>query len=180
MRLELLLLGSLALPVAMFAGHVVSYRAMRAAGRRPTAHASALVGILVSMVTAAALVGIAGWSAGAPASLVIAQLAYLAGASAAMAILYLDVVNIAETSLHMHMLLRVAWGETTSLPALIEQYSPEHMVEERLQRLTGLGQVRREGDGFFVRDHSVLRIAAGLDIWKRVLKLPTSPDEAGA
>ena len=105
---------------------------------------------------------------------------FAAGAGAAMAILYLDVVNIAETSLHMHMLLRVAWGETTFLPALIEQYSPEHMVEERLQRLTGLGQVRREGDGFFVRDHSVLRIAAGIDIWKRVLKLPTSPDEAGA
>ncbi len=180
MRLEWLLLGLLALPVAMFAGHVVSYRALRASGRRPTAHASALVGIVVSMVAAAAVVGFTGWWVGAAASLVIAQLAYLAGAGAAMAILYLDAVNIAETSLHMHMLLRVAWGETTSLPALIEQYSPEHMVEERLQRLIGLGQVRREGAGFFVRDHSVLRIAAGLDIWKRVLKLPTSPDEAGA
>ena len=31
------------------------------------------------------------------------------------AVLYLDIVNIAETSLHMHLLLEVAWNDRLSL-----------------------------------------------------------------
>ena len=97
-----------------------------------------------------------------------------------MGILYLDVVNVAETSLHMHLLLRIAWGERLSLDALVEQYSPARIVAERLDRLTALGQIRREGEGYHVADRTALRLAGVIDLWRRVIGLPTSPDERAA
>jgi len=102
---------------------------------------------------------------------------YVIGAFGALAVLYLDIVNIAETSLHMHLLLEVAWNDRLSLDRLIEKYSPSHMVGERLERLAALGQVRRDGDRYYLGgNRSALIIASAVDGWRTVLGMPTSPE----
>jgi hypothetical protein len=79
----------------------------------------------------------------------------------------------------MHLLLEVAWNDRLSLSTLIDKYSPAHMVGERLDRLTALGQVRRDGDRYYLGgNRSALIISACVDAWRTVLGMPTSPDEA--
>lgn len=180
MAIRTLLIVLVLLPVAMFAAHAVVYRVMRARGRRPTAHTSAIMGILLCGGVLLAVVAGQAWQAGLGVVTAICQLAYVAGVTVAMGILYLDVVNVAETSLHMHLLLRIAWGERLSLESLVEQYSPSRIVAERLDRLTALGQIRREGDGYHVADRTALRLAAVIDVWRRAIGLPTSPDDRDA
>ena len=102
---------------------------------------------------------------------------YMIGTFGALAVLYLDIVNIAETSLHRHLLLEVAWNDRLSLDRLIEKYSPSHMVGERLERLAALGQVRRDGDRYCLGgNRSALKIARAVDAWRAVLGMPTSPE----
>jgi len=173
-RLVVLLVAS---PAVMFLGHVVAYRGLSAAGRRPTAHTSAIAGIGLTFL-ALAIAAIAwtwtdawrsSWTAAAAAIYVVATYG-------ALSLLYLDVVNIAETSLHMHLLLEVSWNDRLSLQRLIDKYGPAHMVGERLERLIALGQVRRVGDRYYLGgNRSALRIAYVVDICRRVLGMPTSP-----
>jgi hypothetical protein len=167
-------------PTGIFASHMLSYRLMRAAGKRPTAHTSAAVAIagwLVVLLAAATWVIVRG-GVDRPLT-VLCGLAYVLAVYGALAVLYLDVVNIAETSLHMHLLLEIAWGDRPSLQSLIDRYSPERMIAMRLERLTALGQVREASGRHYLADRSALRFARCLDWWRLVLALPTSPDEAG-
>ena len=166
-------------PAGMFIGHVVAYRVLKAAGRGPTAHTSALAGIVISFVAVIALAGVLAWSDISASLLTAAAFAlYVAATYGALSILYLDIVNIAETSLHMHLLLEVAWNDRLSLQRLIDKYSPAHMVGERLDRLTALGQVRRDGDRYYLGgNRSALIISMCVDAWRTVLGMPTSPDE---
>ena len=165
-------------PIGMFVGHIASFRLLRAWGRRPTAHTSALAGI------AACLVAILGgtlwivWQVPARSPLeVLCAGVYAFAAYGALAILYLDVVNIAETSLHMHLLLEIAWSDRPSLQTLIERYSPERMVAGRLDRLVALGQVKVVNGRYLVDNRSTLALAKAIDLWRTVLGLPTSPAE---
>jgi hypothetical protein len=174
-RLVVLLLVS---PAVMFLGHVVAYRMMRAAGQRPTAHTSAFAGIALSL--AAVIVIGAAWTwtdVTASAEIAIESAIYVVATFGALSVLYVDIVNIAETSLHMHLLLEVAWNDRLSLDRLIDKYNPAHMVGERLERLTAMGQVRREGDRYYLGDNrTALLIATCVDAWRRVLGMPTSPE----
>lgn len=171
--LVLLLVAS---PAGMFIGHVVAYRALAAMGRRPTAHTSAFAGIAIAFAALLVVAGALTWTAVSSSWLTAACAAlYVAATYGALSILYLDIVNIAETSLHMHLLLEIAWDDRLSLRALIEKYSPAHMVGERLGRLTAMGQVRREGDRYHLGDRSALRLAKAVDLWRHVLGMPTEP-----
>lgn len=174
-RIVLLLLAS---PLLMFLGHVVAYRGLRAAGRRPSAHTSAFAGIGVSFVAVLGAAAVMSWSdlAGSVTALAAVVL-YVTATYGALAVLYVDIVNIAETSLHMHLLLEVAWDDRLSLTRLIDKYSPSHMVGERLDRLTAMGQVRREGERYYLgANRMALLIANAVDAWRTVLGMPTSPE----
>lgn len=175
-RLALLLIAS---PGGMFAAHVIAYRALRAARRRPSAHSSAMVGIAACFIAFVVVGAAMTWmQIAASAAIAVAALAYLIATYAALSILYLDIVNIAETSLHMHLLLEIAWNDRLSMAELIDKYNPAHMVGERLERLTALGQVRREGDRYFLGNQSALRLSKTMDVWRRIIGLPTTPAEA--
>ena len=166
-------------PAGMFAGHALAYRVLTAAGRRPTAHTSAFAGIVLSFVGVVAIGAWLTWPVVSGSIVTAAGVAlYLAATYGALSVLYLDVVNIAETSLHMHLLLEVAWSDRLSLESLIEKYSPEHMIGERLGRLTAMGQIRRDGDRYCLGDRSTLRLARAMDVWRTVIGLPTSPEAA--
>jgi len=161
----------------MFVGHVIAYRALRAAGRQPTAHTSAFAGIALTfavlVVTAAVLL----WKYVLSLAAFAAFGIYIVATYGALAVFYVDLVNIAETSLHMHLLLEVSWNDRLSLARLIDKYSPSHMIGARLDRLTAMAQVRREGDKYFLgSNRSALTIAKAVDAWRTVLGMPTSPD----
>ena len=174
-RVVLLLLLS---PAGMFVGHVIAYRGMRAAGRRPTAHTSAFAGIALCFVAVLGVAAVVLWKDSLTSFSALTSFAvYIVATYAALAIFYVDLVNIAETSLHMHLLLEVSWNDRLSLARLIDKYSPSHMIGERLERLIAMGQVRREGDKYFLGNNSsALTIAKAVDVWRTVLGMPTSPE----
>jgi len=161
----------------MFCGHVIAYRLMRATGRGPTAHTSAFAGIGLSFVAVAAAGAAWTWTdLTASAETAIEAAIYMVVTFGALSVLYIDIVNIAETSLHMHLLLEVSWNDRLSLERLIDRYSPSHMVGERLERLTAMGQVRRDGDRYCLgANRTALLIASCVDAWRRVLGMPTAP-----
>ena len=173
-RIALLLAAS---PILMFLGHVAAYRGLSAAGKRPSAHTSAFAGIALSF--AAIVVIAAAWTWGeltASALTAASTVVYVIGTYGALSVLYLDLVNIAETSLHMHLLLEVSWNDQLSLARLIDKYSPSHMVGERLERLTAMGQVLRDGDRYRLgANRTALFIARAVDAWRTVLGMPTAP-----
>jgi hypothetical protein len=172
----LLLLLLVLSPILMFAAHAIAFRAMDRMGARPSAHSSAFVALAAAF---AALVLVA-WRLGAfdtsqGLATALCGFAYVVVVYGALSILYIDVVNIAETSLHMHLLLELAWTGGVAMADLLERYSADRMIAARVERLTSLGQVRITGDRCYVGNRSTLHVASAIDAWRVVLGLPTTP-----
>ena len=177
-RLASLLVLLVASPILVFATHAIAYRLLARAGAKPTAHSSALLALIGALIP----VGLVGWrlgvfDAGQGGAEVLSTLLYVAAVYGALGILYIDVVNIAETSLHMHLLLELAWGGALPLADLLDRYSADRMIAARLERLTSLGQLRVAGDRCYIANRSTLHLAAAIDAWRIVLGLPTSPPD---
>ena len=170
-----LLLLLLASPLLIFVLHAVFHRLLDRPGRRVSAHSSAFVAIVAGF---AALLAAAWWLDLLPRATpldLVGSLGYNAAVYGTLAILYIDVVNVAETSLHMHLLLELAWGGSLDVEHVREQYSEARMIQTRLHRLASMGQLRIEGDQCLIANRSTLRFAALIDAWRRVLGLPTEP-----
>jgi hypothetical protein len=178
-RLASLLLLLIASPILVFIAHAVVYRALDRAGAKPTAHSSALlalIGVLVPVFLAAWRLGFL--DSGQDRAAGLCALVYVATVYGALGILYLDVVNIAETSLHMHLLLELAWSGAVPLADLLERYSNDRMIAARLERLASLGQLRIVDGRCYIANRSTLYLAGGIDAWRTLLGLPTSPPAA--
>jgi hypothetical protein len=178
-RLGSLLLLLIVSPILMFVAHAIAYRVMGVAGARPTAHFSALVALLGSFVVVCGV----GWRLGildGSRDVSLCAVAYLACVYGALGILYIDVVNIAETSLHMHLLLELAWSGGVPVVALLERYSADRMTAARLERLTSLGQIRTADGRCYIANRSTLYLAGCIDAWRVVLGLPTVPPGAAS
>jgi hypothetical protein len=154
-------------PLFMFAAHALVFRLLDRGGRRPTAHSSAVIALLVALVPVCA----SARAIGVP----LCGFGYLAIVYGAVSVLYVDVVNIAETSLHMHLLLELAWGGGVRMADLADRYSPERMIAARLERLVSIGQIRIVDGRCTIANRSALRLAGAIDVWRKVLGLPTSP-----
>jgi len=163
----------------MFVAHAIAYRALDRAGVRPTAHSSALVALFLTFVGVCGV----GWELGVfdrgrDVMTPLCAFAYMAGVYAALAILYIDVVNIAETSLHMHLLLELAWSGRVPMADLLERYSADRMIAARIERLISLGQIRVADGRCYNANRWTLYLASGIDAWRVVLGLPTTPPAA--
>ena len=174
-----LLLLLIVSPLIMFVAHAIAFRTLNRAGVGATAHSSAFVALLAAFLPVCAVAwrfGVFDTSQGLTAAL--CAFAYVAVVYGAFALLYIDVVNIAETSLHMHLLLELAWSGATPVADLLERYSADRMIAARLERLTSLGQVRVAGGRCYVGNRSTLYLAGAVDAWRVVLGLPTTPPDA--
>lgn len=89
----------------------------------------------------------------------------------AMAFFYFQLVNVALTSIHMGVLLRIYWADGLSEEALMQQYDKSHMVTERLRRLTQLGQIEVRGDTVRLRSRILIRMSAPIYFWRRLLRM---------
>src|SRR6476660_5311057 len=113
----------------MFAAHAVAHRVLERAGARPSAHSSAFVALIAAFVPVCGVawrLGVFDTSLGATTAL--CAFAYVAIVYGGLAVLYVDVVNIAETSLHMHLLLEIAWSGSVPAADLLERYSADRML----------------------------------------------------
>ena len=90
----------------------------------------------------------------------------------ALAVLYIDVVNIAETSLHMHLLLELAWSGATLVADLLERYSADRMIAARLERLTSESSARCRRALLRRQPIDFVTLAGAVDAWRVVLGLP--------
>jgi hypothetical protein len=162
-----LLLLLVSTPLLVFATHAVAFRLLDRAGRRPTAHSAAFVALAATLAPVSAMA----WQLGVSPC----GFGYLAIVYAALGVLYVDVVNIAETSLHMHLLLELAWGGPAPLADLLGRYSADRMVAARLDRLISIGQIRVQDGRCSIANRSTLYLAGALDAWRAVLGLPTEP-----
>jgi hypothetical protein len=179
-RLGALILLLLFSPVLIFVFHAIVYRVLDRAGAKPTAHSSAFLAIIAACVPVCLGVWRLGLlDAGQDNATRLCTLIYVAGVYGALGILYIDVVNIAETSLHMHLLLELAWGGAVPLADLLDRYSADKMIAARLERLTSIGQLHVLDGRCFVGNRSTLYLAGAIDAWRVVLGLPTRPPEAG-
>jgi hypothetical protein len=173
-----LLLLLAASPVLIFAAHAVAYRALEWAGTKPTAHSSAFIALIGAFVP----VSVAAWLLGAftlgGSGASLCALAYVAGVYGALGILYIDVVNIAETSLHMHLLLELAWSGSVPEAEVLDRYSPDRMIAARLERLTSIGQLRVVNGRCYIANRSALYLAGALDAWRIVIGIPVAAADA--
>lgn len=172
-RLLVLLIAS---PVVIFLVHGLAHRLLDRPNRKVSAHSSAFVAIAIGFGLLLAAVGWLRVLAGGSLLDTLGGLCYLAAVYGALAVLYLDVVNVAETSLHMHLLLEIAWTGRVEVKDLLDRYSASRMIASRLHRLASLGQLRVDDGRVYLGNRSTLRFNAVLDVWRRILGLPTDPD----
>jgi hypothetical protein len=168
-----LLLILICSPAAIFIAHIAWHHVATIGGRHVTGHQSAMRAMVVVFV----LVLAAGWklvlqpSLGQPLE-VAAGLVYIVALYVPMALLYVNIINIAETSLHMHTLLEVRLAGELSPAVLCAKYDAPHMVAARLDRLTSLGQIRTEGGRYHLASHLVLWFAETIVFWHHVIAVP--------
>jgi hypothetical protein len=167
-----LLLLLAASPIVMCIAHAAAFRVLDRAGAKPTAHSSAIVALLCAFLA----VGATAWYLGVSGC----GFVYVGAVYAGMAILYVDVVNIAETSLHMHLLLELAWTGGMNLAELLDRYSAERMISARLERLESIGQVRVDDGRCYLANRSTLYFSSAIDAWRMVLGLPTTPPDVAS
>ena len=167
----LLFLSIGAVPLWMVPLHAVCQRLLQGFRRDFSVQVSALVAVvLVDLIYVAALTfgrdilaadlpnRIAGW-------------AFVAIAVNAMAFFYFQLVNVALTSIHMAVLLRINWAGCLSRQALMARYGREHMVDERIRRLVQLGQLERDGEVVRLRSRTLAVLSAPIYLWRRMLGL---------
>ena len=161
-------------PVCILFVHMAVHRLLAMGGRRVAGHGSAMPAIALGFVIVllvAAQLGVLRWGRDELAESA-AGFAYIAMVYGAMALLYVDAVNIAETSLTAHTLLEISWAGTLSDRALYSKYSADHMVRARMDLLRSLGQIRSYKGRYFLAGHWLLRFAQAVALWRTVIGLP--------
>jgi hypothetical protein len=160
-------------PLAILVLHVVIHRLVSRTRPSLTGHASAMMAIAVQAV----LVAVFTWRvlAAEPAAgplEVLAGIVYSGAVYGAMSLLYIDAINIAETSLTMHTLLEVSWAGSLDDEALMDKYNAEKMIAARLDRLISLGQIRVGDNRFYLGGGWLLHFAEAVDLWRKVIGVP--------
>lgn len=164
-------------PLGVFLLHIIIYRGSTWLKLNLSGQATALMSILLGNVPVLLL----GWYFALshwledPLALV-SGVVYVVIVHNVLGLLYFDVFNISETSLHMHILLEIAWAGKLSQATLKERYSAENMIRTRLERMTALGQIELKNEHYYLVDRSVLRLAKLFTIWRTILGLPTEPE----
>jgi len=95
----------------------------------------------------------------------------------ALSFCYFNLLNLSETSLHIHILMDLLVSGPVPAAELEARYGVKEMMQTRVERMIKLGQLRRsQGDRFVANNRTLLLIGRLIHLWRRVLKLPLSPD----
>jgi hypothetical protein len=136
------------------------------------------LGVQTGALLTAALVNViygflfVGWFVASPPVHPIDLLAgglFIAVTVNAMAFFYFQFVNVALTSIHMSVLLRIFWAGELPKELLLTDYGDRQMVSERVCRLAQLRQIELQDGMVHLRSHIMLILAAPIYLWRRVL-----------
>ncbi len=93
----------------------------------------------------------------------------------ALGFLYFNLLNLSETSLHVHILMDLLLSGSMPAGELAARYGVDNMMETRIERMIQLGQLRAQGAFFVVNNRSLLHVGRVIHIWRKLLKLPLTP-----
>jgi hypothetical protein len=160
-------------PVVLLLLHMAIHRLLATGGRRISGYGSAMRAIalgFVVIVAVAVRLGVVRADSG-----VVefgAALIYVGMVYGAMALLYINAINIAETSLTAHTLLEISWAGTVADEALFFKYSAAHMVQARMDRLIALGQIHTRQGRYYLSGRWLLRFAQAVALWRSIIGMP--------
>jgi hypothetical protein len=172
--LPVLLLVLALTPVGLLALHMAIHRALTAGKRRISGYGSAIRAIALGFVVILAVavqLGILRWNPEGIAESG-AALIYVTAVYGSMSLLYINAINVAETSLTAHTLLEISWAGTVGDQQLFSKYSAAHMVQARMDRLIALGQIHAREDRYHLSGHWLLRFAQAVALWRSVIGMP--------
>jgi hypothetical protein len=92
----------------------------------------------------------------------------------AMAFFYFKFFNLAHTTIHMSVLLRIFWAGALSQDVLLSDYNEQHMVRERLGRLLQLKQIDVESGVVRLRSRILVFTASPIYLWRHLLGFSSS------
>jgi hypothetical protein len=160
------------MPVWMIPLHVICHRLLGTVHLQPSVQVSALIAaVMANALYVTLLFSLSSIFWPTSGSDVIAGVVFVALTVNAMALFYFQLVNVALTSIHMAVLLRISWAGTLPLDKLLSGYDREYMLGERIQRLVQLRQVTFDGKAVRLRSHTLIALSAPIYLWRRILGL---------
>lgn len=88
-----------------------------------------------------------------------------------LAYAYFHLFNMSETARRFRILYELKSRGRMTRRELDTRYSPTRMLSIRLERLVAMGQLRKEGDRYFLHGKLLYSTAKILVIWGRLLRL---------
>lgn len=89
--------------------------------------------------------------------------------------LYMTVINLSDTSLHIHILMEIARCGGLNLSSLEQEYNKDSMTDSKIDRLISLGLLRSEDDQLYSGNKGYLYYAYLIDFWRSLMGMPTKP-----
>ena len=170
-----LLLLSLSSPLAICLAHAILTRVIRLLGRLIAPQLVVLGTVLLGNIPVLWL----GWI------LVLRDLrgdfwsmacgiVYLILTYNALGFCYFCLLNLSETSLHVHILMDVLLSGPIPAADLASRYGVGDMLNARVERMIALGQLRSQNELFVVNSRGLLLAGRVIHNWRRLLGLPLS------
>lgn len=139
---------------------------------RPVRLAPQVIGLGSLLAANAALAGAGigfGWAQG-PWGLIYVLLVYNSAA-----LCYLLVLNVSETSLHVHIIMELLLAGKLAAAELSKRYNAKHMIDARIDRMIALGQLTERNGRYVLRSRSLVVVGGIINMLRRLLSLPLSP-----
>ena len=92
-----------------------------------------------------------------------------------LGVCYFCMLNLSETSLHVHILMDLLISGPMPVDELAARYGVGEMIEVRIERMIALGQLQSQGEYFVVRNTGLLVIGRIIHLWRKLLGLPLKP-----
>jgi hypothetical protein len=93
----------------------------------------------------------------------------------ALGFCYFSLLNLSETSLHVHILTDLLLSGPMPADELAARYGIREMIHARIERMIALGQLRGQGGLFVVNSRGLLAVGRVIQVWRKLLGLPLSP-----
>jgi hypothetical protein len=93
----------------------------------------------------------------------------------ALGFCYFSLLNLSETSLHVHILMDLLLSGPMAVDELASRYSVAALINARVDRMIALGQLRSLNGLFRVNSRGLLVVGRVIHVWRKLLRLPLSP-----
>lgn len=96
----------------------------------------------------------------------------------ALGFCYFCLLNLSETSLHVHILMDLLLSGPIPAEQLSIRYGVSEMINTRVERMIALGQLQRQNGFFVVNSPGLLTVGRIIHGCRKILRLPLAPGSA--